>query len=291
LFVTLGHHFYNGICGHARSIPDGVSSFLLRQNVGLNDPINSRGEEVIDCLLGINAYENNGRRILIDTKHMSVSARMQYHEKITKMNEGKPENERIPILMSHAGYAHHDKMADSVIVPDTNPDKYKDSRLFNSWSINVSDQEMVDICHSRGLVGLNFDQRILTGHWMMEQSKNLTHQQIKENTEEVVKFWTTQLAFNMLGMVEAVVNNQQLAAADKVKVWDTISIGSDFDGMINPIDAFIVSDEFKDLRSALAKYMPMMGNFSKCAMGLSLDEILDKVMYDNVVNFVVRNYK
>ena len=291
LFITLGHHFYNGLCGHNRTVPDGFASFMVKQGVGLNEPLNNRGEEVIECLLGINKFKGNGRRILIDVKHMSVASRKRYYEMVTAYNSGKPEDERIPIVASHCGYSGYSTMSDSIIVPDTEKSKYENSETFNPWSVNLSDEDVVEIVNSGGLIGVNLDQRILSGMDVIEESKEFSNREVRKNSEQVVKFWTEQIALNILGMVKAVVKSDTIVDEDKIKVWDTISIGSDFDGMINPVDSFITADEFKDMRSSLRKYMPLMADFNSCTMGLTIDEILDRIMYDNAINFVTRNYK
>ena len=291
LFVTLGHHFYNGLCGHSRTIPDGFSSFLIKQNIGLNEPLNKRGEEVIDCLLGLYEYEGSGHRILIDVKHMSVAARKQFYAKITELNYGKPDAGKIPIVASHCGYSGFHTLSDAILVPDTEPSKYKNSETFNPWSNNLTDEDIVNIFDSRGIIGINLDQRILSGMDVTEDSKDFSKHEIFNNDEAVVEFWTRQIAENILGMVKAVVTCEHVEEEEKVKAWDIISLGSDFDGMINPVDSFIVADEFKDLRRALEKYMPQMDDYELCSMGLTVNEILDKIMYDNAVDFVVRNYK
>ena len=291
LFITLAHHFYNGLCGHSRTIPDGFASFILKQNIGLNEPLNKRGEEVIDRLLGLKGYQSDGRRILIDIKHMSVASRMQYYAKISALNSGKPLEERIPVVASHCGYSGHRTLSDTILVPDTEPSKYKNSEVFNPWSNNLTDEDIINIFDSGGIIGLNLDQRILSGMDVTEESEEISKQDILNNDEQVVKFWTFQIARNILGMVKAVVTSDDVDDSEKVRVWDIISIGSDFDGMINPVDSFIVADEFRDLRSALKKYMPQLEDFNLCSQGLSINDILDKIMYDNVLDFVVRNYK
>jgi microsomal dipeptidase-like Zn-dependent dipeptidase len=272
-------------------VPDGVASFLVKQGVGLNEPLNDRGEEVIECLLGINRFEGNGRRILIDIKHMSVASRKQYYEMVSSFNSGKSDEEKIPIVASHCGYSGHRTLSDSIIVPDTEKSKYENSETFNPWSVNLSDEDVVEIFNSGGLIGINLDQRILSGMDVIEDSKDFSNREVRKNSEQVVRFWTEQIALNILGMVKAVVNSDVVSNEDKVKVWDIISIGSDFDGMINPVDSFITAEEFKDMRSSLKKYMPQMAEFNICSLGLTVDEILDRVMYDNAVDFVIKNYR
>jgi len=290
LYISFSHHFYNGLCGHARTIPDGISSFLIKQNVGMNEPFNDRGEEVTDLLLGLGRYKNEGKRILIDIKHMSVAARKRLYQKISAENSNLPDEERIPIIASHCGYSGFKTLSDAIIVPDTEPSKYKSSAIFNPWNTNLTDEDVINIFKSGGLIGVILDQRMLSGMKVSEEGMKFSKREIFNNDEKIVKFWTVQIAKNILGMVKAVVTDDNVNTDEKIKVWDILSIGSDFDGMINPVDSFIIADEFKDLRSALAKYMPGLPDFDLCAQGLSIDEILDKIMYDNALEFVLRNY-
>ena len=290
LYVTMSHHFYNGMLGQARSIPDGAASFLLHQQVGLNEPVNPRGEEVIDCLLGIGKYKGNGKRILIDTKHMSVSARLWYYNKIAKYNEGLAASNKIPIIASHMGYGTHDTTLDSITLPDTDKEKYEKSTFFNPWSINLSKEEIRVIVDSGGIIGLNLDQRILSGDERIEKSKNFSNHDIKNNTKKVVQFWTRQIGENIIEIAKAVVDSE-LSETEKTKVWNSICLGTDFDGMINPVDSFIVADEYKNLMDALLAYFTDNNDFKALTMGLSIETILEKIMYQNVYDFVIRNYK
>ncbi len=290
LYVTMSHHFYNGMLGHARSIPDGAASFLLHQQVGLNEPVNPRGEDVIDCLLGIGKYKGNGKRILIDTKHMSVAARIWYYNKIANYNEGKAPSERIPVIASHMGFGNHKTILDSIVLPDTDKTKYKNSEDFNTWSINLSKEEIGIIVRSGGIIGLNLDQRILSGQKRINKSKKFSNNEIKNNDEKVVQFWTQQIGENIIEIAKSHIDSVE-SEFEKMKVWNCICLGSDFDGMINPVDSFIVADEFTDLMDALKKYFEGNAAFEEISMGLSIEKILEKIMYQNVYDFVIRNYK
>ncbi|MCW3805951.1 hypothetical protein [Plebeiibacterium marinum] len=291
LYITMSHHFYNGMLGHARSIPDGAGSFLLHQQVGMNEPMNPRGEEVIDCLLGINKHEGNGRRILIDTKHMSVAARLWYYDKIKKFNEGKGDAEKIPIIASHMGFGKHDTILGSVTLPDTDKEKYEDSDYFNPWSINLSKEEINIIVDSNGIIGLNMDQRILSGARRVQQSTRFSNSEIKNNDKEVVAFWTEQIGENILEIVRAVQNSDLIVPEGKIKVWDCVCLGTDFDGMINPVDSFIVADEFINLKESLKEYFDNSISDKSVFMGMTTEEVLDKMMFQNVADFVLKHYK
>ena len=288
-FVSLSHHFNNGFCGHARSLP-GIASKLLDQSIGMNQPLNDKGRKLINCFLGINDFEGNGQRILIDTKHMSIKARLEYYELIRTYNNGKKDTDKIPIVVSHTGYSGNASMEDE-IEPDDTDDKYNASETFNNWSINLFDDEIIEIFNSNGIIGLNFDERILSGHKVMEEYKDrFSKKDIKKRTPEIMRFWAQQMLNNLLGIIKAVVNSGQVADADKVKAWNMLSIGTDFDGMINPEDAFITSEEFVDFRLLLEELIPLQDEIGVLLQGLSVEEALDKLMYDNAYNFAKKHY-
>ncbi len=289
-FVSMSHHFYNGFCGHTRSLPS-PASLLLKQVVGLNEPINENGRKIIDCFLGLNDYEGNGQRILIDTKHMSVSARQEYYAKIREYNLDKDDSDKIPIVVSHTAYSGHPSMAAAIAWPDTDDKKYKASGDFNNWSINLSDDEIIEVFNSNGIMGLNFDERILSGYETLDDYQEaFTKKNIKRNSKEVRVFWAQQMLDNTLGIVKAVVNSNLVAEEDKVKIWNMLAIGTDFDGMINPEDAFITAEEFVDFRSVVEEILPKQDDIDHLLQGLSIEQALDKIMYDNAFNFAKDYY-
>jgi len=87
-----------------------------------------------------------------------------------------------------------------------------------------------------------------------------------------------------------VVNSGEVEDAKKVKIWDMLSIGTDFDGMINAEDAFITSEEFIDFRNILKEIIPLQDNIGHLLQGLSVEEALDKIMYDNAYHFAKTYY-
>ena len=90
-FVTFSHHFYNELCGHARSLRSIIGK-ITDQEEGVNSDFTALGLDVLDILLD----KNNSRRILIDIKHMSPVGRKRFMElRKTKYNS------EIPIIISH----------------------------------------------------------------------------------------------------------------------------------------------------------------------------------------------
>ena len=72
-FVTFSHHFWNGLCGHAHSLPP-LMSAVFDQTAHMGEGFHPLGLKVLMALLDT----SKGRRVLIDIKHMSFKARTQY---------------------------------------------------------------------------------------------------------------------------------------------------------------------------------------------------------------------
>ncbi len=80
--------------------------------------------------------------------------------------------------------------------------------------------------------------------------------------------------------------------------WDIVSIGSDFDGMIVPFETYPRANEMVDLANDLLYFLRnpedifdlfTKEDVKKLMFGLSPEEIMQKFMYENGLNFAVRN--
>jgi microsomal dipeptidase-like Zn-dependent dipeptidase len=209
---------------------------------------------------------------------------------IAEHNEPLDDAEKIPVVVSHTGYSGHATMEEAILEPDSN-DKYRESGLFNTWSINLCDDEVIHVFNSHGLIGLNFDERILSGHRVLnDYNIRFKKKDIRNRTIEVQKFWAQQMLNNILGIVKAVLYSGQVDTTAKVRIWDMISIGTDFDGMINAVDAYITAEEFIDLRNVLEMIMPEQDNIGHLLQGLTVEQALDKLMFENAYRFARKHY-
>src|SRR6185436_2394259 len=91
-FVTFSHHFYNQLCGHAKSLT-GIVGGATDQSQGLSTGFTPLGKKVLKELLN----NQNGRRIYIDIKHMSALGRKEYFQILDSDYQGQD----IPIVVSH----------------------------------------------------------------------------------------------------------------------------------------------------------------------------------------------
>ena len=263
IYVTLAHHFYNELCGHTRSIPDELKE-ILDQSYGLNTGFTRSGLEVLNTLLD----NSNNDRILIDVKHFSLKSRKEYYD----MLDSDYFSDNIPIIFSHGGVnglESFDKSGNN-----------KPGSLFNEWDISVFDNEIVRIAKSKGLIGLNFDKRIMSND---EYLKIIPTTLSRAN---MLSHWS-RLIWNNISHVGEICDKNNLPA------WDNISLGTDFDGIINPIDGYWTFEEMplfeKDLLIHASDYMKNPGVSS--ANIIPAEELVNKIMQTNALAFLRNNLK
>ena len=95
---------------------------------------------------------------------------------------------------------------------------------------------------------------------------------------------------NILGIVQAVVNSDDVPAGEKVKIWNMLAIGTDFDGMINPEDGFITAEEFPEFRELALELLPQQDGIDELLQGLSVEEVIDKFSFGNALDFAKKYY-
>ncbi len=168
--ITLAHHQYNFLCGHSPSFI-GIAKAAFNQEGFTTDPenpgrnihyylagIKPEGKKIIRNIL---SKSFGKQRTLIDTKHMSPKARMDYHQMIF----GEYAGQNIPIIQTHTGVSGRSKMHDATISEDSielDKSVQKKSHFFTG-AINLFDDEIVDIIRSNGMMGIMLDEKRITG--------------------------------------------------------------------------------------------------------------------------------
>jgi hypothetical protein len=253
-FITFSHHFWNQLCGHAISLPRKLGYDLMDQHRGLEEPMTEVGKVIVCALLS----KNNGKRVLIDTKHMSLAGKDWYYGCVEKFNKGLPDELKIPIISSHSAGNGIKQMpkegqkdtAQAYENYDTSTDR------FNIWEINLSDEEILRIHESNGLIGLNFDERILSGHQWRDELKL-----VDSHSSDWVKPIAEHL-YHIASVIQTKAggNPIQMAWDEQVtrKLWRRLAMGSDFDGAINPVNAYCRATDFVQLEQNLKNRLAEM---------------------------------
>jgi len=258
LFITFAHHFYNGFCGHAASLTDFPVRLIANQRHMLGAGLNSLGRRMIKSLLDT----SNGKRILIDIKHMSIKAREEYFQLLDAEYQGA----NIPLIVSHGAVSGREEQYN----------------VFLSADINFSDAEIVRVGKSRGLFGIQLDERrIASSHEIDVFKSKLGRERILTNAALFV--------WRQIHYIAVLLDINLLPA------WDVQCLGSDNDGIVNPIDGIWTSEDFGLLRKYLLPHAQEYVANPDYHMDLpenliSAEMIVEKFMATNMITFLRRNF-
>lgn len=280
-FITFTHHFFNYLAGHAHSIPD-AGNLLLDQSEGINEGITDKGMKVLNFLLSLNDEgkfdpENLGRRILIDVKHLNAKARKTYYEKfvIPSLKTAHP----IPVIASHVAYSGVETLDQHInrMMLETNGDfAERYGHRFNNWNINICDEDVVNIFKSDGVIGINFDQRVL----------GLSKSDAKKDSTHANYVWQ-----HIKCMMKAVIHSSDDELPATKGIVNTFCLGTDFDGFIDPVNKYSTVLDFGQFAKDLIQKIDRDPEKKELMFGLSSEDFVRKVCFDNAYNFVVRHFQ
>ena len=260
-FITFCHHFNNFLCGHAKSLFDTVGSVTDQQS-GLDEPFQSLGWTMLRAMLDDSGGQ---KRIYPDIKHMSIAGRIEYYKFIEDEFNGK-----VPIIVSHGAANGMRSHAEPVI----------DARLGNTFfdeDINLFDDEILILARSGGIMGLQLDEHRIASKEAIADIAGAT------GVEK--KTLRSKLLWNQIQYVAELLDGVNLPA------WDCVVIGSDSDGIINPINGFLTLESLPELYEYLKAHA---NNYLRSKRGgylndynkLTAKEIMDKVFYKNGAAFL-----
>ncbi|MEY3983348.1 MAG: hypothetical protein RL160_905, partial [Bacteroidota bacterium] len=285
-FITLGHHFDNHISGHAKSLPS-PGDILLDQSARLDEGLTDLGEQCVADFLGIAKNQNGqylpnpsvtGNNILIDLKHSSARTRFDIYERIYKHI---PENPP-PLIYSHMGYSGVDTLQELIAL--NNP--MGDGSFINRWNINMCNEDLFWAVKTGGLIGLSLDQRICGIDTEAEERNNNKATDLDSTSADAL--WQ-----NLHGMLEGILKHPKLNTSEKQNLWNLFSLGSDFDGYIDPLNKYATVLDYPALEQDLARNIQQVifdSNRSQdyfVPAGENAESLARKICFDNAYNFVV----
>ena len=287
-FLTFAHHFDNRLCGHAHSIP-GAGKALMNQRKHMNEGFRRDGKRILRELLGLNRYLKRdpilGYRILIDVKHMAAKSRMDFYSWVRICLK---KGDRIPVIASHCGYSGLPSLYVHTITEKCEKDDFTDpTGKFNAWNINLCDEDVEIIVQTRGLIGISFDQRIL----------GITKEQLKDEKKKIKKRNGVELLWdNIEGMVKSAYSNPNLSDTEKEQIWKCLTIGSDFEGLIDPVNPYPTALHYGQMANNLvfvieqARKKKKTPHLSRFQSREDVEKWVDDFCYGNAEKFVIENY-
>lgn len=284
-FISLNHHFWNGLGGHAKSLMKLIGT-IVSQAEGLNTGLKGMGEEVIKLLL----KKTNGPRILIDIKHMSPLCRKEFYAFI--QTEYWNRNDKFPLVCSHTGVVSKCRTLDALMQQDDDKELHNNSNYLHENSINLCAEDIMKIAETNGLIGIQLDEKRVAGNTIIiiiKSNKQLGSADLRMQYVKV-------LFANLFEVVKTV---------NSKKGWDLLSIGSDYDGLINHLDFYPTAAEMPVLRNDMLEFLKKpqeisQSGFNYCVplpeikrlmFGLTATEIIDKIFAENAMNFLRNNFK
>lgn len=265
-FVTFAHHFWNQLCGHARTFPV-ETKFLLNQEKGIDTGFTEIGIHAMRELLAT----KNGRRILIDTRHMSGKSRAQYAAFIAEHNKQNPED-KIPFITSHSGISGEKTFQTK---SKNKSSKNSESKNFYSKNINVSAEEAKAINESGGIMGLILDKGRLCNPKILKRIHKIENKSVRKDMF-LKMIWDNLFFF--------------VAAINHKSGWDNLTLGTDFDGVITHIDFYPNMSTLPDLRNDLLDYLVKHKYNQELWHGYEPEELVHKVFTQNAMDFLQKHF-
>jgi microsomal dipeptidase-like Zn-dependent dipeptidase len=262
VFISMAHHFYNGMCGHCFSL-DGFVSKLVDQKPGTDKGFSEIGLRVLHRLLN----RESDKRILIDIKHMNEISRNEYYSILSSEYFG----ENIPIVVSHGCVNGYKTSARDITIPGA-------PALFNSGEINFYDFELVKIAQSGGIFGVQLDERRIASKEMIKKAKG------KIWRKKILFSWS-KLVWNQIEHIAKVLNINGLPA------WNTACLGTDYDGIIDPIGGYWTEEDIKYLEGNLIIHATEFMQNSNFNQKMDPTEVVQKFKSGNALEFLKRSYK
>lgn len=300
LYVTLTHLQQSAFCTHAYGMKLIKNPVFHPTGRGLFD----LGKKFIRAALS----DQNGPPIFIDIKHMSLQSRLQYY--LLR----KTEFADSPIMATHMGVTGVSYLKKPVKKVQTNIPKqvveafyYRQpgaiDTYFNPWSINLYDEDIREIMLSGGLIGLSLDQRILGWGRASKEIFSIEEFEMDEfkpvpkptyyrflkghhDSKQKIKNW--QIRYFCNNWLHVVKVGQQVIGDN---AWNHVCLGSDFDGVIDPVNDFTSAAGYRFIFGRLVEWMPVMAQ----AMGVevSAGQVQERVrglVFDNALKFLQQHY-
>jgi microsomal dipeptidase-like Zn-dependent dipeptidase len=259
-FVTLTHHFYNELCGHSHSLI-GIIGKECNQEKGVNTGFTDLGKAVLDILLD----NTDGKRVLVDIKHLSPLGRQQFFQ---IRDEQYPE---IPIIISHGA-------CNGLPNPESTISAYPElGNTFYKEDINFYDSELILVARSGGIIGLQLDERRIANKDTLDKIKHSVFR-------NKIMHYRSFLLWNQMQYIAELLDKQNRPA------WDNMAIGSDYDGIVDPLNGFWTLEQYPDLKAYIERHAfnylnnsshRLVNSFNK----ITASEIVQKVFQTNCWTF------
>jgi microsomal dipeptidase-like Zn-dependent dipeptidase len=231
-YITFCHHFNNLLAGHSKTLANALF-YLFDQRPGLNLGFSKIGLELVDLLLD----RSQGKRILIDTKHMSVQSRIDFYAHLDKNypvgDDLSDPYFHIPIICSHAAVNAHQNIAEAKNHKDRNKGEKKS--YVSRFQVNLNDEDIRQIYKRDGLIGVCMHEGRMPGKVYNKRLKKFEKKKWKREVKRLsVQLFLTNV-FHIVKVNQMYLGN---SSTNKQLAWKTVCLGTDNDGIVNPFNEY-----------------------------------------------------
>lgn len=301
IYFTPAHYSQNPLVNHSYFINKIKHDLFIPKGDGISEP----GLKVINSFLD----DNDENRILIDIKQMSLKSRQQYYElRNTKYTD-------VPIIASHAAVTGIplNKMPVNKIKDcgEMYTLRYKKPpglmrTKFNPWTINLFDEEIIEIVDSDGIIGITMNEFLLgyKQYFSKPKTEYISKKEFEIYNIKVDK-WRHKdfIIFNIKDYIVALFtintgikylcnNILHIIKIAGEKGWGHICIGSGFDGIMKPINACKSAKSYSRLEKKLKKMIVKMAKTNP-DVDYFIEDIelrIKAILYHNARNFIEKYY-
>ena len=147
--------------------------------------------------------------------------------------------------------------------------------------INFYDDEILEVARTKGIFALQLDERRIANTQTLKAVKHsLFMNKIRHYRAELVWFQIQYIA--------------ELLDRNNLPAWDAIAIGSDFEGIINPLNGYLTAETMAHLEEYTERhahnYLQSAGTNLKPYNQINADEIVNRVFHTNGLDFLRRFY-
>lgn len=100
--------------------------------------------------------------------------------------------------------------------------------------------------------------------------------------------WSALVRDHLFGLVDAVILDQRLSPESRITMWDRICLGTDYDGMIDPLKRYPTALDFdrfaEDLRAELTAH-----RHTRFINQIGVDTLVEKICWRNADAFLRRH--
>ncbi|MFH1120976.1 MAG: membrane dipeptidase [Bacteroidota bacterium] len=309
LYFTMAHMQQMVFANHAYGMKSAGKYYFVPRGSGLTD----HGRKLIDeCYT-----DRQGKKVLVDVKHMSLRSRFDFY-----MYRKQMEYENIPIIASHVGVTGISKDNHRFIKKLVQPFLRKFYKLvhqqvpgmiegtfFNPSTINMYDEDIVEILKSDGIIGISFDIRIIGGKHRPPKefmssyeeylfnsttdsdlivSNNEADFQDEEGDDNLFEENEIEIAGDkgVLHFANQVLHILRTGNTAGIDATNHIAIGTDFDGLIASLPEVPDASMMPEFAEKLIKVFERC-NLQTFTSDNALD-LVEKIMNKNTERFIER---